>query len=155
MLLWNVALAIVWAAMTGEISLRNLVIGYAMGYLVLLLSWRALAWLDYLVKVRQALSFLAFFLWELVRANVRLAYHVVALVPSFRPGIIAYSLEGETDGEITLLANAITLTPGTLSLYLSPDKRTLYLHTMYTDDIEGLRRGIKEGFERRMLELLR
>jgi len=154
-LLWNIALAIVWAAMAGDISLRNLLVGFVIGYLVLVLSERALGSIGYIARVRRAAALAAYFLWELVRANVRLAYHVVAPMPSFRPGVIAFPLDGETDGEITLLANAITLTPGTLSLHLSPDRRTLYLHTMYTDDIEGLRRGIKERFERRMLELLR
>ena len=155
MLLWNVALALVWAAMAGEISLRNLVFGYAVGYLVLALSRRALASIDYIVKVRKAASFLAFFLWDLVRANARIATLVIAPVSSFRPGIIAYALEGETDGEITLFANAVTLSPGTLALHLSSDRRTLYLHTMYTDDVEGLRDEIKRSFERPLLELLR
>ncbi|MCC6556901.1 MAG: Na+/H+ antiporter subunit E [Polyangiaceae bacterium] len=155
MLLWNIALALVWAAMAGELSLRNVVLGFAVGYLALSLSRRALGSSDYIVKVRKAASFLAFFLWDLVRANARLAAHVIAPVRGFRPGIVAYALEGETDGEITLFANAVTLSPGTLALHLSPDRRTLYLHTMYTDDVGGLRGEIKRDFERPLLELLR
>lgn len=155
MLIWNIALAIIWAAMAGEISLGNLLVGFAIGYFVLVLSERALGSIHYITRVRRAAVLVAYFLWELVRANVRLAYLVVAPTPSFRPGVIAYPVDGATDGEITLLANAITLTPGTLALHLSPDRRTLYLHTMYTGDLEGLQREIKERFERRMLELLR
>ncbi|MBW3600685.1 MAG: Na+/H+ antiporter subunit E, partial [Planctomycetes bacterium] len=60
-----------------------------------------------------------------------------------------------TDDEITLLANLITLTPGTLSLDVSEDRKTLFVHAMYIEDPEKLRRHVKEGMERRVLELLR
>jgi multicomponent Na+:H+ antiporter subunit E len=74
-----------------------------------------------------------------------------------RPGVIAVPLDAKTDAEITLLANLITLTPGTLSLDLSPDRGVLYVHTMYIDqdDVERARRQIKDNLERRVLELLR
>ena len=54
-----------------------------------------------------------------------------------------------------MLANVITLTPGTLSLDVSEDRRTLYVHGMFVDDPEAFRREIKDGFERRIEELLR
>jgi multicomponent Na+:H+ antiporter subunit E len=73
------------------------------------------------------------------------------------PGVIAIPLDARTDAEITLLANLITLTPGSVSLDLSADKRLLYIHAMYIDggDVEAYRRSVKEGLERRVLELLR
>ena len=66
-------------------------------------------------------------------------------------------LDAKTDAEITLLACLITLTPGTLSLDLAADRSVLYIHIMYIDhnDIEAARRTIKEGYERRVLEVLR
>ncbi len=73
------------------------------------------------------------------------------------PGVVAIPLDARTDAEITLLANLITLTPGSVSLDLSEDRRLLYVHAMYIDggDIETYRRSVKEGLERRVLELLR
>lgn len=73
------------------------------------------------------------------------------------PGVVAIPLDARTDVEITLLANLITLTPGSLSLDLSEDRRVLYVHAMYIDggDVEAYRRSVKEGLERRVLELLR
>jgi len=73
------------------------------------------------------------------------------------PGVVAIPLEARTDAEITLLANLITLTPGSVSLDLSEDRRVLYVHAMYIDggDVEAYRRSVKEGLERRVLELLR
>ena len=55
----------------------------------------------------------------------------------------------------TFLANSITLTPGTLGLDVSEDRKTLYVHSMWVDDPDEVRREIKQGFERRVLELMR
>jgi multicomponent Na+:H+ antiporter subunit E len=109
----------------------------------------------YVGKARQVIGLFFFFLWELIKSNVRVAYDV--LTPGFRmrPAIIAIPLEAHTDFEITLLANLITLTPGTLSLDISSDRRTLYIHAMYVDDVEQVRKEIKEGFERHLLEVMR
>jgi multicomponent Na+:H+ antiporter subunit E len=73
------------------------------------------------------------------------------------PGVIGIPLDARTDAEITLLANLITLTPGSVSLDLSEDRSVLYVHAMYIDggDVEAYRRSVKEGLERRVLELLR
>lgn len=81
----------------------------------------------------------------------------LATVSYVCPGVVAIPLDARTDAEITLLANLITLTPGSVSLDLSDDKRFLYVHAMYIDggDVEAYRRSIKEGLERRVLELLR
>jgi multisubunit Na+/H+ antiporter MnhE subunit len=64
-------------------------------------------------------------------------------------------LELERDSEIALLANLITLTPGTLSLDVSADRRTLYVHAMAVTSPDDLRREIQGGFERRILEAFR
>jgi multicomponent Na+:H+ antiporter subunit E len=73
------------------------------------------------------------------------------------PGVVAIPLDARTDVEIALLANLITLTPGSVTLDLSEDRRVLYVHAMYIDggDVEAYVRSVKEGLERRVLELLR
>ena len=104
-------------------------------------------------KIVKALELFVFLLWELLLANLRVAYDVLTPGYQMRPGV----LDARTDVEITLLANLITLTPGTLSLDVSSDRRVLYIHVMYIDrgDLEEVRRKIKSGFERRVLEVLR
>jgi len=72
-----------------------------------------------------------------------------------RPGIVAVPLEARSDIEITLFANLLTLTPGTLSLDVSSDKKVIYVHALYVDDAGSFRREIKEGLEKRLLEVLR
>ena len=156
MLLWNIFLATVWTAVTGHVSVANLLAGFILGYLVLWVVRSAVGpSSSYFRKVRQALGFAAFFVWELILANLRVASSVITPSYNIRPGILAIPLDVQSDLEITLLANLITLTPGTLSLDVSSDRRVLYIHAMFIDDVEGFRRSIKRGFERRVLELLR
>ena len=88
-------------------------------------------------------------------SSLRVARDVISPRPRFRPGIVGVPLDAETDGEITLLACLITLTPGTLSLDVSEDRKTLFVHSMWIGDPDGFRREIKDGFERRVLELMR
>jgi multicomponent Na+:H+ antiporter subunit E len=116
---------------------------------------RVIVW-KVLVKLYQLVSFLLFFIWELILANLRVAYDVLTPRLHMRPGVIDIPLDVKTGAEITLLANLLSLTPGTLSLDVSEDRKTLYIHAMYIDtDAEAIRRRIKRGFERRVIELMR
>jgi multicomponent Na+:H+ antiporter subunit E len=155
--LWNVLLALAWMGMTEEFTPQGLLVGFVLGFLVLLVARRVVGGPNYLIKAGRALELFFFTIWELILANLRVAHDV--LTPSYymRPGVVAIPLEARTDAEITLLANLITLTPGTLSLDVSTDRRTLYIHVMYIDDddLDLVRRKIKDGFERRVLEVLR
>jgi multicomponent Na+:H+ antiporter subunit E len=159
MFAWNVVLALAWAALHGEFSLLSLSVGFVIGYglLALLAKGGLVEQTPYTARVGRALGFIFYFLWELVLANVRIAYDVLTPKHHMQPGIVAIPLDAKTDAEITLLANFITLTPGTLSLDVSEDRRLLYIHAMYIQngDADALRADIKNGFERRLLETLR
>jgi multicomponent Na+:H+ antiporter subunit E len=154
MFLLNILLALSWMALTGQFSPINFLEGFILGYLMLWLVQRTSGRSTYFSKVRQVLGFVAFFAVELLLANLRVAYSVLVPHKSLRPGVVAVPLDVETDVEITLLVNLITLTPGTLSLDVSADRKVLYVHTLYVDDVDEFRCHIKQGFERRVRELL-
>jgi multicomponent Na+:H+ antiporter subunit E len=105
--------------------------------------------------VPRTISFVFFFLYELIKANVQVAYDVITPKFYMTPGIVRVPLDATSDLEITLLANLISLTPGTLSLDVSEDRKVLYVHSMYIADKELFIQNIKNGFEKRLLELLR
>jgi multicomponent Na+:H+ antiporter subunit E len=154
--LWNLILALIWAAATGEFTLLNFVIGFAIGYAILFFVRRDLGTGSYVARVPRMISFAGFYLWQLILSNLRVAYEVITPGHFMKPGVVAVPLDAETDAEITLLSNLITLTPGTLSLDLSPDRKTLYVHVMYIDkDVETTREEIKRDLEQRVLEVLR
>lgn len=154
--LWNILLALVWAAATGDFSLINLLFGFALGYAILFFVRHDLNTGWYVARVPRAIGFIFFYLEQLVLSNLRVAYDVATPGHRMQPGVIAVPLDVKSDAEITLLSNLITLTPGTLSLDLSADRKTLYVHVMYMgSDPEATRREIKEELERRVLRVLR
>lgn len=151
MLLGSILLALAWAALQGEISLANLLVGYLLGYIILLvLAKGGVLPVAFTSRTAHALELAAFFLWELVLANVRVAIDVIRPKTSIHPAVIAIPLDVTTDGEILLLSMLINITPGSVTIDLSEDRRTLYVHVMHMTSVEASRREIKEGFERRV-----
>ena len=153
--LFNMILALIWALLMGSIDLPNLIVGFLIGYAVLWLARPALGGTGYFRRGPQAVRFLAYFIKEIVVSNLLVAREVLTWRPRRRPAVIAVPLDARTDAEITLLAVVVTLTPGSVSLEVSEDRSTLFVHTMFLDSPEALRQQIKDGFERRVLELLR
>jgi multicomponent Na+:H+ antiporter subunit E len=96
-------------------------------------------------RLRQApwiIVFVLFFLWELVLANARVAWEVLTPGFSMRPGIVRVPLRTRTDWQTTVLANAISMTPGTLSLEVSADGKDLYVHSLYVDTREAFQADV-------------
>jgi len=153
--LLNILLAIAWMLLTGELTAENFIEGLIIGYIILWVSKAALGGTKYFKKIPKAINFFFYFVKELIVANLKVAFDIITPKDYMQPGIVAVPLDAESDMEITLLANLITLTPGTLSLDVSKDKKVLYIHTLYLDDIEKFRSEIKNGIEKRLLEVLR
>lgn len=151
----NLALALAWAAISGAFTGTNLLMGFLMGTAVLIILRRALGSDAYLRQIKTTWSFVGFFLWELLVSSLQVAKDVLTPNYNIYPGVIAIALDDDmTDAQITLLANSITLTPGTLSIDVSPDNRYLYIHAMNIDDVDALKASIKEEFIQRVKEVL-
>lgn len=147
-------LALAWVALVGDFSLDAFVEGFIVSFAVLALTQYSLDKRPSYLRRFFALSkFLATFLWDVVKAGVRMAITVLSPQLNIRPAVVQIPLTVKRDSQITLLANMITLTPGTLSLDLSADHQYLYVHTIDMEDVETFRREIKEGFERRVIEV--
>jgi multicomponent Na+:H+ antiporter subunit E len=107
------------------------------------------------VWVGRAVGFVAFYAWELLASSLRVAYDVLTPTLHMRPAIVAVPLDVTSDLAITLLANLVSLTPGSLTLDVSPDRRTLYVHVMFVGaDAAQARHDIKEQLERRVAGLV-
>lgn len=152
---WNILLALLWMGFTGSFTGTNLFIGLGLGYLVLAFALRGNpAFANYATKVPRTIRFIGFFLWELILSNLKVAYDVLTPTHYMQPGVIAFPLEARTDGEITIVANLISLTPGTLSLDVSSDRKVLYIHVMYLHDEAEVMESLRY-LEHRALEVLR
>lgn len=106
------------------------------------------------VRIVRAGSLALLFLWEVILANLRVTYDVLTPRHRMRPGVVAVPLEPQSDIGITLLANLMALTPGTLSLDVSSDRRVLFIHAMYIESVESVTRRVKDSFERRIVEVI-
>lgn len=148
-------LAVVWAAVTGNFSGLNLLFGAVAGSFAVLLLRQSLASRKALRRGRRIVSLLLLFLYELFMSAVRVALVVIRLdiKAAIRPAIVAFPLTVKSDAEIALLANLITLTPGTLSIDVSPDRSTLYVHALAVDDEKALIADIANGFEKKVREV--
>lgn len=148
-------LTVLWTCLQGAVTPANVLGGAVLAAVTIwlfppLTSGRSrFAWRKVVVACQLAAAFAR----ELVVANLRLAKDVLTPRLAIQPEIVPYPLDAETDAEIAILANIITLTPGTMSVDVSEDRRTLYIHAIYGG--EGLVPLIKSSFEARILELLR
>ncbi len=151
MLLGSILLALVWAALHGDVTLANLLVGYAVGYVILaLLAKGGVMPSTFASRTAHAVGLTGFFAWELLLSNVRVAIDVLRPRTTIRPAVVAIPLDVTSDGEILLLSMLINITPGSVTIDLSDDRRTLYVHVMHMTSAEASRREIKEGFERRV-----
>ena len=151
---WNILLALVWVTLTGNFSGASLFAGFVFGYFVLYVVAAGTGRpLGYVRKIPQIISFTLYYLWELLKSNVRVAYEVLTPTHTMQPGVIGLPLDAKSDAAITIFANLVSFTPGTLSLDVSNDRRMLFIHAMYVDDEEQLFADLKH-MERRVINLL-
>ncbi len=154
MLLANLLLALAWTALQGQMSLANLTVGYALGYLVLQVLTRGGALpAQYLGKVGPLLSLLLFLVYDFVRANLKLALDVIRPNRTMRPAVVRVPLDVKSDGEILMFTTLVNLTPGSIAIDISEDRRTMFVHVMHMETPEGARADLKQGYERRVIRL--
>ena len=151
--LLTIVLALLWAALSGSFSGPNLLLGAVIAFTALLLLRGTVGQPSGLRRVIPAVMLAGLFLYELLLSAIKVALVVLApnLREQLRPAIVAVPLTVKSDLEITLLANLITLTPGTLSIDVSDDKSVLYVHVLMLDDRAKLIAGTVEGFEKRIM----
>ena len=153
--LTNILLMLMWVFLTGSYEVSSFTVGFLIGFVIMWIIGSQQGSNKYVKILPRIISFIFYFLYAVIVANLQVAYEVMTPNLYVTPGIIKIPLDVETDVEISLLANLITLTPGTLSIDVSDDKKVLYVHTMYVDDKEKFIRDIKDGFEKRILLITR
>lgn len=151
----NVLLALSWAAVSGSFGALNIIFGFLLGAGALYVIREQVGSVGYFSRIWRVSSLAVLFIYELILSSVRVAVLVLSPNMKLKPGIFAYELKVDRDAEITLLANLITLTPGTLSVDVSPDRRFLFIHALDCSDPDQTREDIATGFERKIMEAFR
>ncbi|WP_102264177.1 Na+/H+ antiporter subunit E [Mesobacillus jeotgali] len=154
-ILLNFILAFVWMFLKTSYSPASFFVGYFFGLLIIYIFRRFFTSRFYLLRVVAVLNLIYIFTLELILSNVAVLKAVLRPKLNIKPGIFAFPTELKEDWEITMLANLITLTPGTLVVDVSPDNRILYVHAMDITDADEAIQSIKNTFEKAIMEVSR
>ena len=152
--LLSAILVVVWLLLVNDLSAGHLILGALLGWAVPLYTARF--WPDR-VRVRRPLlllRFLAVVLYDIVVANVAVARLILGRQERLQPAFVVLPLRLRSDVAISLLANTISLTPGTVSTYLSADRRCLIIHSLHTTDPDELLATIRQRYETPLKETL-
>jgi multicomponent Na+:H+ antiporter subunit E len=106
-----------------------------------------------LVNIPDFFIFILFYLKELVKANFYLARDILSPNMRISPGIVKINIRANSDNRILVLFNLITMTPGSLCMDISDDRKSIYVHGMYVKDRDSFESEIKEGIEKKVLEV--
>ncbi len=153
-LLMNLVLSFIWVALTGSMNYINFIFGFGLGFLILWILNRNSSDKRYFYRIPRIISFFFYFLYEMFVANIQVAFDVITPRYFFKPGIVRFPLEASSDLEINLLSVFIALTPGTVVLDVSEDKKSIFVHVMYLRSRDKFISRIQFA-ERKLLKILR
>ena len=125
-----------WMLLTGRFYLQNIIAGVVVSLITTLIFSRY-----FMIDVKKLthpkryfwlIVYILYFIWECIKANFDVAYRVLHPAMPVRPGIVKVKLTVKRALARTILANSITMTPGTISVDIIDD--TLYVHCIYLLD---------------------
>lgn len=154
-LLLNILLAITWAALTASFTVTGLIVGFVIGYVALWFTQPLFGGgpSPYFNRVWATLRLAVYFHYDLIRSSIAVVWDVLTPQQKSTPGLVEMPLDVQSDAEILLVTNLISLTPGTLSVDVSEDRKTLLVHAMFAEDPDALCRDLKHGMERLVREV--
>lgn len=154
-ILLNIFIAFTWMFLTNSYDFASFFGGFLIGLFMILVLRRFFNHRFYLWNVYAVIKLLLLFIKELILSNLEILKIIIKPKLDVRPGIFALPIDVKKDWEITVLANLITLTPGTLVIDVSDDRKLLYVHAMDITDVDEAINSIKNSFEKAIKEVSR
>lgn len=152
--LLSATLLLIWLLLVNDLSAGHLLLGALLGWGLPLYTARF--WPEE-VRVRRPLRllrFIAIVLYDIVVANVTVARLILGPPRNMQPAFVVMPLALRSEMAISVLANTISLTPGTVSAYVSADRRCLVIHSLHTTSPDELLATIRERYEEPLKEIL-
>ncbi|MEM8630078.1 MAG: Na+/H+ antiporter subunit E [Pseudomonadota bacterium] len=145
----NLLLAVLWTALMDSYTLPTFAAGFAIGFLILWVIQPLTGGSNsYFLRTFYWVRLVVMFHYELIVSSIAVVWDVLTPQHLARPGIIEVPLDVETETGLLLVTNLVSLTPGTLSVDVSDDRRTLLVHAMFADDPDAVVKSLKSGMER-------
>ncbi|MGN2392023.1 Na+/H+ antiporter subunit E [Pelomicrobium sp. G1] len=151
--LLSLAVALVWLLLANSVAPAHLLLAALLGIAIPRLTAGLFPERLQSIHLGMALKLFLHFLWDIVMANVAMARIILAPELRVKPSFLALPLSLTNPYAIAVLAGMITMTPGTVSVDLSPDGRTLWIHALNVEDPEGAVAEIKRRYEEPLKEL--
>jgi len=141
-LLW---ITVLWVLLWGNLSVANVVSGLTVAVVVLAVA-RLPRTSSGVSRSRlaplAALHFAGFFLYKLFEANIFLAWEIVTPKNRINTGIVEVPLRTESNVATMIVANVITLTPGSLVIEAIGSPPVLYVNVLHLHDLDRVRRDL-------------
>lgn len=150
----NLLLSFIWITITGSLDYSNFLFGFLLGFFFLWVMNKNEEDRRYFYRGPKIIGFAFYFLSEMIKANIQVAYDVITPKYFFKPGIVRFPLTATSDLEINLISMFISLTPGTILLDVTEDKKWIFIHVMYMENKEKFISRMKYS-EGRILEIVR
>lgn len=151
--LMSLSLWLVWLLLAQSLAPGHLLLGGLLALGLPLFTVRFWPETNRIQRPILLLPYLAVLLWDITLANLIVARRILGPVHRLRPAFIRLPLALNSDLAIVVLAHTISLTPGTVSTQLSPDRRVLLIHTLDVDDEAELIAHIKKRYEQPLKEI--
>jgi len=138
----TLGLTAMWVALWSDLSVANVLSGLLVAVLIVASfdTWRPG---HVIVRPVAVVTFAGYFVYQLAVSSLVVARTVIAPRDRIRTGIVAVPLQGCSDAVVTLIADAITLTPGTLTLEVRREPLTLYVHALDVRDVTALQHDVR------------
>lgn len=149
----SLVLAMLWLLLVNSIHPRMILLGISFGIAIPLFTRGFWPDRPRICRPMALLRFLPIFIWDVVVANMQVAWLILNFRRTLRPAWVVVPLDIQSPYAITTLANVISLTPGTVSSELGPGRRTLLVHSLDVGDHQELVDRIKSRYETPMKEI--
>jgi multicomponent K+:H+ antiporter subunit E len=151
--LFSAFLWLVWLLLNNSTAPGHLLLGAMLALALPLFTVRFRPDRPRLRKPLKLLIYIAVLLWDIILANLTVARLILGPTARLRPAFIRLPLELRNEFAIVVLANTLSLTPGTVSSDLSPDRRILLIHFLDVEDPEQAIARIKQRYEKPLQEI--
>ncbi len=151
--LMTLTLAALWLLLVNSAAVGQIVLGLVLGWVIPRFTQRFWPETPHIHRPGTLLRFVVRLLGDIIVANLTVARLILGAPKQLRPTFVLMPLALKSDLAISLLANTICLTPGTVSARLTLDRQHLLVHTLDTADPEQLIATIKSRYETPLQEI--
>lgn len=143
----------IWLLLNNSFEKTDIVFGFILGLLIPLASARFWEEKVCMKKPLTLIKLIFVVAYDILASNIIVAYLVLSPNSKLKPSFLIVDLDIQSPLGISLLANTISLAPGTLTCDVTQDRKQLILHTLHTDNVEQAIADIKRRYEKPLMEI--